>query len=80
MCQHHGHGNLVFQRMLIKDKWKHVYNNEDVHELYDLVNDPFELKNLDGKDGFEKIEGELKKNLFSEMEQYKDLENRISCT
>ena len=41
-------GNEVYgiQRAVWDKKWKYVYNTFDFDELYDLENDPHELKNL----------------------------------
>ena len=41
-------GNDVhyMQRSVMTDKWKYVYNAFDFDELYDLINDPFEMNNL----------------------------------
>ena len=41
-------GNELYgiQRAIWNKKWKYVYNGFDYDELYDLENDPLELKNL----------------------------------
>ena len=56
------------------DRYKliHFYNDIDVWELYDLQQDPKELNNLYGKQGYEKITSELKAELKKLQEKYKD--------
>ncbi len=46
VCETHGHFCSHIGRALITDRYKYTYNQGDLDELYDLANDPFELKNL----------------------------------
>ncbi len=46
ICEHVGHGHLFPQRMILHDHYKYVFSLHDMNELYDLQEDPFELKNL----------------------------------
>ncbi len=48
MCETHGHGygQDLQSRLLVYRNWKYVATMGEKHELYDLENDPFELKNL----------------------------------
>jgi len=43
-------GNEIYgiQRIVFDNRWKYVYNTFDFDELYDLENDPNEMKNLAG--------------------------------
>jgi arylsulfatase A-like enzyme len=50
----------------------HFYNDIDVWELYDLQEDPKELNNLYGKDGYDQITKELMQELKKLQEQYND--------
>lgn len=50
----------------------HFYNDIDVWELYDLQEDPKEMNNLFGKEGYEDITNELKKELKRLQVQYND--------
>ena len=56
------------------DRYKliHFYNDIDEWELYDLHNDPQELNNLYGKEGYDEITKELRAELNRLQEQYKD--------
>jgi len=46
MCEHYGHGQPLFQRLLRRGSYKYVAHLDEIEELYDLARDPFELKNL----------------------------------
>jgi arylsulfatase A-like enzyme len=46
MCETHGHWTSHVGRLVVTDKYKYVWNEEYVDELYDLKGDPFELNNL----------------------------------
>ena len=46
MCETHGHGLIHLGRILITQRYKYVWNDGDMDELYDLEKDPYELKNL----------------------------------
>lgn len=57
----------------------HFYNDIDVWELYDLKEDPSEMKNLYGKTGYEKITSKLKEDLIKLQTQYDDpIESQLS--
>jgi arylsulfatase A-like enzyme len=49
----------------------HFYNDIDTWELYDLHNDPTEMNNLYGKEGYREITGELRQEL-QRLQQYYD--------
>ena len=46
ICEHLGHSYLFPQRMILHDRYKYVFSLHDMSELYDLQEDPFEMKNL----------------------------------
>ena len=50
----------------------HFYNDIDAWELYDLQEDPKEMNNLFGKEGYEEITMELKDELKKLQLQYND--------
>ena len=56
------------------DRYKlmHFYNDIDQWELYDLANDPMEMKNLYGQKEYEPVVKELKQELLKLQEQYND--------
>ncbi len=57
-----------------EDGWKliHFYNDTDAWELYNLNEDPHEMRNLYGKPGTEKITKRLMKELVKLQQQYDD--------
>ena len=48
MCETYGHGYgvTIMARMVTDGRWKYVCTDHGLDELYDLENDPYELKNL----------------------------------
>lgn len=48
MCETYGHGYglTIIGRMVTNGKWKYVCTEDDLEELYDLENDPYEKTNL----------------------------------
>ena len=48
MCETYGHGYgvTIMARMVTDGRWKYVCTDHGLDELYDLKNDPYELKNL----------------------------------
>ena len=50
----------------------HFYNDIDVWELYDLQEDPHELNNLYGKEGYEAITEQMMEQLHLLQKQYDD--------
>ena len=56
------------------DRYKliHFYNDIDTWELYDLQEDPSEMKNLYGQPGYEEITRQLEKKLVELQQQYQD--------
>lgn len=53
-------------------KFIHFYNDIDSWELYDLQEDPKEMNNLYGKEGYEQITEDMMKELRKLQAQYKD--------
>ena len=45
---------------------------DECRELYDMQNDPHELDNLYGREGYDELTAELKSRLLSLQEQYGD--------
>ncbi|MEM7116161.1 MAG: sulfatase/phosphatase domain-containing protein [Chloroflexota bacterium] len=46
MCQTNGHDDNTIGRALITNRYKYIATQNDLHELYDLHQDPYELTNL----------------------------------
>ena len=58
----------------MKYKLIRFYGPFDTWELYDLQADQSEMQNLYGKPGYEKITGDMMKELIDAANQYKDIE------
>lgn len=73
MCEFHGDEfGLYSQRMLRRDQFKLVYNPNDVSELYDLDEDPFELHNVALVPQYREVRRELEGILVQIMEETDD--------
>lgn len=55
---------LYSQRMLRTDKWKYIWNLTDTDELYDMVNDPWEMCNLAHDPSLSGILAEMRRKLY----------------
>jgi len=55
---------LYTQRMIRTARWKYVWNTTDIDELYDLADDPGELRNLIGHKEYGELIGELRRKLY----------------
>jgi arylsulfatase A-like enzyme len=63
MCETHGYGDDVVARALITDRFKYVATSGQRHELYDLLDDPYELANLIDEPEVESVRNELRNQL-----------------
>ncbi|MCP4763815.1 MAG: sulfatase-like hydrolase/transferase [archaeon] len=59
MLETHGHFHTHLARMIVWDKYKYIWNDGDMDELYDLKGDPYEMDNL--------IMNETYKDLIEDM-------------
>lgn len=59
-------------RMITDNRYKLIWNRDDIFELYDLQSDPSELVNLAGEEEILPIEAELKRRLETWMENTGD--------
>ncbi len=67
-------GNELYgiQRAVWNKKWKYVYNGFAYDELYDLENDPLELKNLIHEKSLQPVIKEMCKKIWAFAKQTKD--------
>ncbi len=63
MCETHGHLTSRLGRLLVTERYKYIYNERDLDELYDIQEDPFELKNLISDENYSEILIDLKSRL-----------------
>ncbi|NVM55065.1 MAG: sulfatase-like hydrolase/transferase [Candidatus Helarchaeota archaeon] len=63
MVQTHGHLIPHLGRLVVTDRYKYVWNEGDMDELYDLKEDPFEMKNLSKIEKYSKVLLDMKNRL-----------------
>ena len=63
---------LYVQRMIRGERFKYVWNMTDVDELYDLQDDPWELKNLIKEEAYSEELRILRKELYDDLKKRKD--------
>ncbi len=71
-CQYYGGEFLYTQRMVITPRSKYVFNAWDFDELYDLENDPNELRNVVDAADYGVARDELRELLYAQMERFGD--------
>ncbi|MGQ9628987.1 MAG: sulfatase-like hydrolase/transferase [bacterium] len=71
-AEFHGHHFPYPQRMIRTWEYKLVVNPPDVNELYDLKNDPFELRNLIGEEDYRGVESDLMRRLYRHLQKTRD--------
>ena len=63
LCETHGHGENHVGRLVVTRRYKYVANQGQMHELYDLERDPFELTNLIDDPGHQPVLADLRARL-----------------
>ena len=63
MCETHGHYTTHLGRLIVTQRYKYIYNEEDMDELYDLEKDPFELNNLISNESYSDVLNDMKQRL-----------------
>ena len=72
-AQYHGDEfGLYSQRMVRTDRYKFVYNTPDRDELYDLVDDPHELRNVVDHPAYRDVRREMGDRLLEWMDRVDD--------
>lgn len=61
------------QRFVQTKEWKYVFNGFDFDELYDLRNDPYEMKNLAMDPAYDEIKHDLVKRMWKFQCREKDI-------
>jgi len=59
-------------RAIRNERWKYVWNPQDINELYDLDNDPHELTNLASDEEFAPIRDDLHQQLLAWLREIAD--------
>jgi arylsulfatase A-like enzyme len=68
-------GNELYgiQRSVMTDKWKYVHNGFDYDELYDLENDPYEVKNLASDTEYKEVIRNLLGRIWNFAYEHRDV-------
>ncbi len=74
MCETYGHGYgvTIIGRMVVKGDYKYVCTENDLDELYDLKNDPYELKNLAVLPEYDGLKNEMRELLREKQQESLD--------
>ena len=73
MSEHYGHFQVhPQQRTLYKDCWKYTATENELHELYNLQEDPFEMHNLIHVPQAQETAQQMRAALLAEMERTGD--------
>ncbi|MGL6175158.1 MAG: sulfatase-like hydrolase/transferase [Cellulosilyticaceae bacterium] len=74
MCETYGHGygTTIIGRMVVKGNFKYVCTENDLDELYDLAQDPYEMKNLACLSEFDAKKQEMREILVQKQKESLD--------
>ncbi|MEM7531019.1 MAG: sulfatase-like hydrolase/transferase [Chloroflexota bacterium] len=73
MIQHHGHySQLRIQRQIRYGQYKYNAHLDDLDELYDLTQDPYELDNLIDHPDMQSVLADMRQRLKRQMEMHGD--------
>jgi arylsulfatase A-like enzyme len=71
-------GNVVrdlYQRSIVTERYQYIWNMDGVTELYDLADDPYQLRNLSGRRDVADVEADLREQLVVWMRETGDFLN-----
>ena len=63
MCETNGHFNIHIGRVIVTDRYKYIFNDKDMDELYDLKEDPYEMNNLFDDQKYAEVLTDMKNRL-----------------
>lgn len=72
LCAYYGGEFLYTQRIAITDRLKYVFNGFDYDELYDLANDPDEMRNQAETPKYRAQTDEMRERLYALMARFGD--------
>ncbi len=59
----YGHAYPCEGKMIAEERFKYIWTKNDIEELYDLWEDPYELNNLAGKEGYLEVLERMRRTL-----------------
>lgn len=78
MAEHYGHFQVhSVQRALYYRNCKYVATEGEIHELYDLETDPFEINNLIDNADYEYLLAEMRRRLLCNIEKFSDSDSTV---
>ena len=72
LSETHGHGEDVIGRLVVTERYKYIAYQTQMHELYDLEKDPYELNNLIDDPSHGDILEQMREKLLMQQEKTKD--------
>jgi arylsulfatase A-like enzyme len=72
VCEHYGHVDPLLQRIIVTERYKYGVAEWDADELYDLQEDPYEMKNLSSDPKYADVKSDLSAKLIGHIEKHKD--------
>jgi arylsulfatase A-like enzyme len=72
-AEHHGHGEIMVERMIVRGRYKYVAALFDGHELYDLEADPIEVRNLIHDEKYADIRDDLRRRLLVYLQTHQQI-------
>lgn len=74
MCETYGHGYgcTIIGRMVTDGRWKYVCTENDLDELYDLENDPYEKVNLSVREEYDEKKEKMRALLIEKQKESDD--------
>ena len=72
ICEHNGHGEEILQRIVLHDRFKYVAALYDGDEMYDLSEDPYEVRNLVDSPDHRSEKEDLRRRVIDHIEQTND--------
>ncbi len=59
-------------RAIRNERFKYIWNSQDLDELYDLHSDPYEMENLAGRTAHQAIKADLRHQLMAWLTEVGD--------
>jgi len=72
LCAYYGGEYLYTQRIALTDRFKYVFNGFDIDELYDLREDPGEMRNAVADESYRAAVDDMRARLYEMMNRYED--------
>ena len=72
LCAYYGGEYLYTQRIAITERFKYVFNGFDFDEMYDLREDPAELRNVVDATAYQRQTADMRARLYELMAQFHD--------